>query len=72
MKWVLVVYFFVTTPTSTGYEHKWGSAEHWGYEGWYRTYYATAEECIVAQNTFTENRPNIDQMRASCEHPGPY
>ena len=67
MKWALVVYFFVLTPTSTGYESKWNTAEHYGYEGWYRTYYATAEECIQAQWKFTDNQPKIDQMRASCE-----
>ena len=72
MKWALVVYFFVLTPTSTGYESLWNTAEHYGYEGWYRTYYATAEECIQAQHKFTENRPNIDQIRASCEHQGFY
>jgi hypothetical protein len=67
MKWALVVYFFVMTPTDTGYEGRWGTAEELERVGWHRTYYATAEECIQAQWEFTENQPKIDQMRASCE-----
>tara|TARA_Y100000592_G_C5264909_1_gene219089 strand:+ start:225 stop:425 length:201 start_codon:yes stop_codon:yes gene_type:complete len=65
MKWALVVYFFVAGT--------WQTAETLSMDGWYRTMYADAEQCIQAQNHFAHNTQSLQkQIRAQCEHIGSY
>ncbi len=65
MKWALVVYFLVNGT--------WQTAESLKIDGWYRTLYKDSEQCIQAQNHFAHNTHNFNkQIRAQCEHIGPY
>jgi len=59
MKWAMIVSFYLAG--------EWHTAEQLQMRDWYRIMYRNAELCILAQHQFTDNNPDITQIRASCE-----
>jgi len=63
VRWFLIVYFLTM---GTDGNMTWRTAEELGREGWYRMEHLSSEDCIEAQERFTENTDGV-LMRAACE-----